>query len=90
MHYAIACTPDGGIFMDGILFKLSEDRFWYVQPDGALEAWLIAHSEGYDVTVSDSKSRVLQIQGPNAPAIMHTASKGAINERMGYFHAGFF
>ncbi len=37
-RYAIACTPQGGIFMDGVVFKLAENRFWYVQPDGALEA----------------------------------------------------
>lgn len=37
-RYAIACTSDGGTFMDGILFKIAENRFWYVQPDGALEA----------------------------------------------------
>lgn len=89
-RYAIACTPQGGVFMDGILFKLTNDRFWYVQPDGALDAWLNAHSEGFDVTISDPHSRVLQIQGPASYAIMHAASDGAIDETMGYFHSGFF
>ncbi|NNE23522.1 MAG: aminomethyl transferase family protein [Rhizobiales bacterium] len=89
-RYAIACTPQGGVFMDGLLFKLSQNRFWYVQSDGALETWLIAHSEGFDITVSDPKSRVLQIQGPASVAVMRDASRGAIDENMGYFHAGFF
>ncbi len=89
-RYAIACTPQGGIFMDGLLFKLVENRFWYVQPDGAFETWLFAHSEGFDVTISDPKSRVLQIQGPASPAIMLDASNGAIGENMGYFHSGFY
>jgi aminomethyltransferase len=89
-RYVIACTPKGGIFIDGVLFKLSTNRFWYVQPEGALDAWLIAHSEGYDVTISDPRSRVLQIQGPNSPAVMSAASGGRIDESMGYFHAGFF
>jgi glycine cleavage system aminomethyltransferase T len=89
-RYAIACTPNGGVFMDGILFKLSENRFWYVQPDGPLEAWLVAHSAGYDVTITDPKSRVLQIQGPASQAIMRDASDGEIDETMGYFHSGFF
>lgn len=89
-RYAIACTPQGGVFMDGLLFKLAENRFWYVQPDGALETWLIAHSEGFDVTISDPKSRVLQIQGPASLAVMKAASNGAIDEQMAYFHAGFF
>ncbi|MDF1747915.1 MAG: aminomethyltransferase family protein [Alphaproteobacteria bacterium] len=89
-RYAIACTPNGGIFMDGVLFRLGETRFWYVQPDGALDAWLMAHADGFDVKVSDPKSRVLQVQGPNSFAIMHDASNGAIDESMGYFHSGFF
>lgn len=89
-RYAIACTPQGGVFMDGLLFRLAENRFWYVQPDGALETWLIAHSEGFDITLSDPKSRVLQIQGPASLSVMRNASNGAIDEDMGYFHAGFF
>jgi aminomethyltransferase len=89
-RYAIACTPRGGVFIDGVLFNLSKDRYWYVQPDGGLEPWLLAHSEGFDVTISDPHSRVLQIQGPASLAIMNAASGGAIDERMGYFHSGFF
>ena len=26
-RYAIACTPQGGVFMDGVLFRLGRDRF---------------------------------------------------------------
>ncbi len=89
-RYGIACTPGGGVFMDGILFRLGETRFWYVQPDGPLEAWLVAHSAGYDITVSDPKSRVLQIQGPASLEVMRAASGGAIDESMGYFRSGFF
>ncbi len=89
-RYAIALTPQGGVFMDGILFKLAEGRFWYVQPDGALETWLTAHSAGFDVTVSDPKSWVLQIQGPASLEVMKAVSGGAIDESMGYFHSGFF
>jgi len=88
-RYAIACTPAGGIYMDGILFRLGQDRFWYVQPDGALEEWLIAHSEGFDVKISDPKSRVLQIQGPNSMKIMTDASDGSIDETMKYFNSGY-
>ena len=89
-RYAIACTPKGGVFIDGVLFNLANGRYWYVQPDGGLEAWLLAHSEGFDVSISDPRSRVLQIQGPASLAIMKAASAGAIDERMGYFHSGFF
>ena len=89
-RYAIACAPNGGTFMDGILFKLEEHRYWYVQPDGALEPWLVALSDGFDVTISDPKSRVLQIQGPNSMAVMRDLTDGAIDDSMKYFHAGFY
>ncbi len=89
-RYAIACTPQGGVFMDGVLFKLADNRFWYVQADGPMEAWFLAHSDGFDVSVSDPRSRVIQIQGPASLEIMRVASGGAIDETMRYFHAGFF
>ncbi|MDH3859912.1 MAG: aminomethyltransferase family protein [Gammaproteobacteria bacterium] len=89
-RYAIACTSDGGIFMDGILFKLADNRYWYVQPDGALEEWLAAHKDGFDVRISDPHSRVLQIQGPNSMNIMSGATSGAIDKSLKYFDAGYF
>ena len=89
-RYAIACTPKGGTFMDGILFKMAENRYWYVQPDGAFTEWLRAHDEGFDVTVSDPYARVLQVQGPTSMQVMSDATNGAINPDMKYFHSGFF
>lgn len=89
-YYSIACTPQGGIFMDGVVFRLAENRFWYVQADGPFEAWLIAHSSGFDVAISDPCSRVLQIQGPSSLDIMRDASGGAIDESMKYFRSGHF
>ena len=89
-RYCVACTPQGGIFMDGVLFKLDEDRFWYVQADGPMETWFMAFSEGFDISISDPHSRVIQIQGPASIDIMQAASNGAIDESMKYFHAGHF
>ena len=89
-RYAIACTPQGGVFMDGVLFRLGGDRFWYVQADGAFETWLMAHSGGYDITISDPQSRVIQIQGPASMDIMQAASAGQIDARMRRFQSGFF
>jgi aminomethyltransferase len=89
-YYALACTPQGGIFMDGVVFKLAENRFWYVQADGPFEAWLSAFSAGFDVNISDPRSRVLQIQGPAYIAIMNAASGGVIDDSMRYFRSGFF
>ena len=89
-YYALACTPQGGIFMDGVVFKLGEDRFWFVQADGPFEEWLLALSYGFDVTISDPSSRVLQIQGPASIAIMNAASGGMIDDTMRYFRSGYF
>ncbi|MEM9775660.1 MAG: aminomethyltransferase family protein [Chloroflexota bacterium] len=88
-RYAIACTPRGGILMDGVLIRLAEDHFWYVQADGEFETWLLAHSAGLDVTIRDPKSWVLQIQGPNSLKILEAASNKSIDD-FGYFHAGEF
>jgi glycine cleavage system aminomethyltransferase T len=77
--YAIACTHDGGTFMDGIFFKMAENVFWYVQPDGELLPWLMALSEGYDVKISDPNGRVLQVQGPNSLKVMSDLIDGAID-----------
>jgi aminomethyltransferase len=89
-RYALACDHNGCLFIDGVLFKLASERYWYVQPDGALETWLLAHSAGYDVRISDPKSRVLQVQGPAAGKILQAATDGAITDSMKYFHSGFF
>jgi|TARA_B100001758_G_scaffold246647_1_gene262256 glycine cleavage system aminomethyltransferase T len=89
-YYSLACTPQGGVFMDGVMFRLAEDRFWYIQADGPMETWLVAHSGGFDIKITDPLSRVVQIQGPASMAIMEAASDGVINETMKYFHSGYF
>lgn len=101
-HYAIACTPKGGVLMDGVLIRLAEERFWYVQADGEFESWLIAHSDGLDVDISDPQSRVLQVQGPKALAVLDAATRqssggesnevsvAALMKDFGYFHARTF
>ena len=64
--YAIACNHEGGIVMDGVLLRLAEERYWYVLASGEFLGWLDAHRAGYDVTVTDPNSWVLQIQGPRS------------------------
>jgi len=89
-RYAVACTPQGGILMDGVLIRLAYDHFCYVQADGEFESWLQAHSPGLDVTIRDPKSRVLQIQGPKSLEVLAAATKGGVPDGFGYFHAGMF
>jgi len=89
-RYAVACTPQGGVQMDGVLIRMAEDHFWYVQADGEFESWLHAHSHGLDVEITDPKSRVLQIQGPKALDVLKSATAGQVADSFGYFHAAKF
>jgi len=88
-RYALALAPDGGIVMDGVLIRLTDTRFLYVQADGDFELWLRAHAMAFDATVSDPRIRVLQIQGPRALDVLAEAT-GATVEHFGYFQAGWF
>ena len=89
-RYAIACYEDGGIFIDGVFFRLEENKFWYVQPDGPLETWLKAHQYGFDVKITDPSSRVIQVQGPASKEILSKLTNGSINDDFKYYHSGFF
>lgn len=89
-YYAIACTPQGGVFMDGVMFRFDAETFWYVQADGPFEDWLLAHSAGFDVQISDPNVRVLQIQGPASLEIMTAATGGALDDSLKYFRSGFY
>ena len=76
--------------MDGVLFKFSENKYWYVQADGEFETWLLAHTDGFDVEISDPQSRVLQIQGPSSMDIMKDLTDGKIDENLKYYRSDFF
>lgn len=89
-RYAIACTPQGGIIMDGVVVRLAEDHFWYTQANGAIEHWLTLMAENMDVVVRDPRSRVLQVQGPKALEFLEKACPGQKPEKWGYFNAGRF
>jgi aminomethyltransferase len=54
-----------------------------------LEPWLTALKPGFDVHVTDPKSRVLQIQGPQSMTILSDLTRGAANE-LKYFQSGHF
>ncbi len=88
--YGLICAPHGGIVMDGVLIRLAEDKFWYVEANGDTAKWFLALSEGFDVTIRDPKSRVLQVQGPNALKFLEAAAPGQIPEKFRYFDAAFF
>lgn len=64
--YQFACYHDGGMITDGVLLRLSQDRFWMAQADGDLFSWYKAHAEGLDVKIHDPNVWVSQIQGPRS------------------------
>ncbi len=88
--YGLACLPGGGLLMDGVLFRLADDHFWYVQADGDIENWLTAHGVDMEVTVSDPGSRVLQIQGPKSHEVLAAASGADLPEDFRYFSVQMF
>lgn len=89
-RYGIACREDGTVLMDGVVMRLSEDRFWYVKANGEFQSWLDANAIGLDAKVSDPDSRVLQIQGPRSLEVLDAAIGGGLRADFRYFHAGFF
>ncbi len=91
-RYAIGCTAEGGILMDGVVIRLADDHFWYVQANGGFDIWLMALATGMrlDVKVTNPMSRVLQVQGPKSLEFLERAAPGQIPEKFGYFHAAMF
>lgn len=83
--YGLLLYPDGGFLCDGVLMRLAEDRFWYVQADGPAFSWLIAHSAGLEVTISDPNSWVTQIQGPRALEMLEKICDGGAPQPFGYY-----
>ncbi len=84
-NYGIACYPDGGIMMDGVLMRLAEDRFWYVLANGEFFSWVMALGLEMDVTVSDPDSWVLQVQGPRSLEVLDAACDGGAPDPFKFF-----
>ena len=72
--------------MDGILIRLSSNKFWYIHADGNFETWLLAHSEGLKVNIRDPKSWAIQIQGPSALKVLKNCVTSIDIEKFKYFH----
>ncbi len=85
--YQFACYDDGGMILDGVLVRLADDQFWYVQADGDLSQWLRAHGRGMDVEILDPDVWVSQVQGPDSLRILEAAVDGAYPDPFRYFDA---
>ena len=83
--YQLACFPDGGLIMDGVLLRLAPDRFWYAQGDGEFPVWLRAQAEGFDVEIFDPKVWISQVQGPRSMDVLAKVSDEGMPEPFRYF-----
>lgn len=83
--YQIACYDDGGMINDGVLVRLSTERFWYGQADGDLLSWMRAHARGLNVTVFDPQVWISQVQGPLSMKVLEAAADDGFPDRFRYF-----
>jgi len=83
--YGLACLPNGGILMDGMLVRLAEEKFWYIQADGDFLGWLNAHAIGMDVEIRDPHSWAIQVQGPESLNVLKNACDGPSPDPFNYF-----
>ncbi len=85
-RYAIACRDDGGILMDGVLFRLEEERVWYVPANGEFLPWLHALAIGLEVGITDPGSFVVQVQGPRSFDVLAAVWNATDARALPYFH----
>ena len=83
--YQFACFHDGGMITDGVMLHLAQDKLWMAQADGDLLNWYLAHAVNYNVTISDPKVWVTQIQGPKSMQVLESVIDGKIPENWRYF-----
>lgn len=83
--YGLACYEDGGLLMDGVLLRLADDMFWYVQADGDFYGWARAHAIGMDVDITILDVFVSQVQGPNALKLLDAVAKDGVPESFTYY-----
>jgi len=83
--YGLACYEDGTLLVDGILLRLSQDKFWYAQADGDFYSWARAHATRLDVAITDPEIYVSQVQGPASMEILAAAADNGMPEPFTYF-----
>ena len=83
--YQFACYDDGGMISDGLLLKLTNDKFWFAQGDGHLYSWYKAHSINLDVEIKDPNVWVSQIQGPKSLKLLNKIVDESLENKFNYF-----
>jgi aminomethyltransferase len=85
-QYSVLCREDGGVIDDLFTYRLGADRYLTVtnaSNHAADLAWFMAHTEGYDVTVTDAAGvyAMLAVQGPQAREIVQALSDSPLPAR---------
>ena len=83
--YNFALYHSGGMITDGILLRLTKNRFWMAQADGELFKWYLAHAQKFDVKIFDPDVWVSQIQGPLSMDLLQDVIGGKFPNPWRYF-----
>ena len=83
--YQFACLHTGGMITDGVMLHLRQNKLWMAQADGEMLKWYLAHSNDFDVSISDPKVWVSQIQGPKSMDVLTEVIDGEFPLRWNYF-----
>ena len=83
--YQFACYHDGGMITDGLLLRIDDDRYWFVQADGDMISWYKAQAKNLNVKIFDPNVWVSQIQGPRSMELLDLLTKSNISSNWKYF-----
>ena len=70
--YVVITAEDGGIINDPVLLRLGENHFWLAAADSDVLLWAkgVACNAGMDVDIREPDVSPMQIQGPQAKAVV--------------------
>ena len=83
--YQFACYHNGGMITDGLLLKIDENCYWFVQAEGEMFSWYKANSEGLNVQINEPNVFVSQIQGPKSMDLLENLIEEPIAKTWNYF-----
>ena len=87
--YSPMCTPTGGIIDDLTVFRLGEQRFFFVVNASRTEqdfSWIAEHTRNAAATDRSAELALLALQGSRAAEILQTLTPVDLSA-LGYFHA---
>ena len=70
---------------DGLLLRIDENCYWFVQADGDMFSWYKANSEGLNVEIKEPNVFVSQIQGPKSMELLDNLIETPIAKTWNYF-----